>query len=86
MPRAGMPTGARTGSALVGRRGACPHDDRTLRAAFALLGKVLPQATEFVDSHFGDKLGEQHRVLGAEILELGRREGVPLPSLERLLG
>lgn len=59
---------------------------RTLRAAFALLGKVLPQSTEFVDSHFGDKLGEQHRVLGAEILELGRREGVPLPSLERLLG
>lgn len=59
---------------------------RTLRGAFALLGKLLPQATGFVDSHFGTKLGAQHRALGAEILELGRREGVPLPSLERLLG
>lgn len=57
----------------------------TLRGAFALLTRVIPQAARFVDDHFGDKLGEQHRRLGAEILELGRKYAVPLPSLAELL-
>lgn len=57
----------------------------TLRGAFTLLTRVFPQATRFVDDHFGDKLGAQHRHLGAEILELGKKHSVPLPSLERLL-
>jgi 2-dehydropantoate 2-reductase len=57
----------------------------TLRLSFGVLCRLLPRATTFVDDHFGTKLVAQHRVLGAEILELGRREGVPLPSLEALL-
>lgn len=57
----------------------------TLRAAFTLLTRLLPRATRFVDDHFGDKLGQQHRCLGAEILELGSAHGVPLPSLAALL-
>jgi 2-dehydropantoate 2-reductase len=58
---------------------------RTLRGAFLLLVRLFPRATRFVDTHFGDKLGDQHRRIGAEILELGEQHGIELPSLGRLL-
>lgn len=67
---------------VLALRGVTP---RTLRWVFSVVGKLLPEANHFVDSHFGTKLQAQHRVLGAEILELGRAHGVALPSLERLL-
>jgi len=58
---------------------------RSLRAALRLSRWALPQATRFIDSHFGTKLSEQHRVLGSEILELGRRHSLALPALAELL-
>lgn len=59
---------------------------RSLGATLRLSSWLLPQATHFVDSHFGTKLSEQHRVLGQEILELGRRRSLPLEGLAELLG
>lgn len=58
---------------------------RSLGAVLRALTRTLPEAAEFVDSHFGDKLGAQHRVLGAEIVELARERRLALPRLERLL-
>lgn len=58
---------------------------RTLRAGLAVLGRTLPEARQFIDAHFGEKLGAQHRYLGAEILELARSHGIPMPGLGRLL-
>ena len=57
----------------------------TLRSALGVALAVLPSAAGFIDSHFGSKLSAQHRVLGAEILELARQRGHALPSLELLL-
>jgi len=58
---------------------------RSLRVALQVARVALPQAVHFVDSHFGTKLSAQHRVLGKEILELGRRHGLPLGGLAELL-
>jgi 2-dehydropantoate 2-reductase len=46
---------------------------------------VAPAVTELLEEHFAAKLAEQHLVLGAEILELGRQHGSSLPALASLL-
>lgn len=57
----------------------------SLRGALRLSRLVMPRAVEFLDTHFGTKLSGQHRVLGAEILELGKRRSLPLDGLAELL-
>jgi hypothetical protein len=58
---------------------------RTLRAALAVGRRMAPRAVDFLDAHFGAKLGAQHALFGAEILELGREHGLAMPRLEQLL-
>jgi hypothetical protein len=58
---------------------------RRLAIALRLLDRLAPRAARFVQRHYGDKLSEQNRVMGDEILGLGAREGVAMPSFEELL-
>lgn len=59
---------------------------RTLRAALALARRRTPELLGFLESHFGSKLGEQHELMGDEILELGAEQGLRMPRLRELMG
>lgn len=69
----------------VAALGARVSGPRTLRTAVSLLERVAPQAAEFVDAHFGQKLDAQHHAFAREILELAREHEVGMRSLEQLL-
>ncbi len=58
---------------------------RRLALALRLLRRVAPRAARFMERHYGEKLSQQNRVMGEEILALGTREGVAMPSFEALL-
>lgn len=57
----------------------------TLKPGVALARRIAPESVKFVEAHFGPKLGEQHAVVGAAIVEMGREQGVPMGELEKLL-
>lgn len=57
----------------------------TLKPGVTLARRIAPEAVRFVEAHFGAKLAQQHAVVGAAILALGRERGVAMPELTRLL-
>lgn len=57
----------------------------TLKPGVMLARRIAPEAVRFVEAHFGPKLAQQHAVVGAAILALGRERGVAMPELARLL-
>lgn len=57
----------------------------TLKPSVALARRLVPEEVRFVEIHFGPKLGGQHAVVGAAIVELGRERGVAMPELTRML-
>ncbi|HMJ16067.1 MAG TPA: 2-dehydropantoate 2-reductase N-terminal domain-containing protein [Polyangiaceae bacterium] len=57
-----------------------------LRVLVASARFVAGPVTELLEEHFATKLVAQHRVLGDEILELARQNGMSMPRLAALLG
>lgn len=58
----------------------------TLKPGIALARRISPESVRFVEAHFGPKLGLQHAVVGAAILQMGQELGVPMNELQKLLG
>jgi ketopantoate reductase len=56
-----------------------------LRVAVAMARFVAPALADLLEQHFATKLVAQHRVLGREILELGRQYGAEQHRLGELL-
>lgn len=56
-----------------------------LRIAVRAARLVAPAVTALLEEHFATKLARQHRVLGEEIVELGRQHGTGMPALASLL-
>lgn len=57
----------------------------TLKPGVSLARVIAPESVKFVEAHFGPKLGEQHQVVGAAILELGRERGIAMNEFQKLL-
>ena len=57
----------------------------TLKPGVALARRISPESVRFVEAHFGPKLGLQHAVVGAAILQMGQELGVPMNELQKLL-
>jgi len=57
---------------------------RSFRALVAVARRFAPGALTYLEQHFGHKLEAQHRVIAAEIAELARELGVPMPAFGEL--
>jgi 2-dehydropantoate 2-reductase len=57
---------------------------RSLRALVAVARRFAPEALAYLERHFGHKLQAQHRAMVAEIEELAREKGVPMPAFGEL--
>lgn len=58
---------------------------RLLRFVVRAARLAAPTVTQLLEEHFAVKLSAQHRVLGEEIVELGRQHGTHVPALTSLL-
>jgi 2-dehydropantoate 2-reductase len=55
-----------------------------LRAWLHGLEKLSPEALFYAEEHFGRKLGEQHRVMIREMIDLAREKGLPHDAFDEL--